>query len=86
MCSSGLSEWPFGSGYPSTASAKRTTRFSGAISAHFTDTIALRIASATSLRTAGLLRHALGSHVTCTKGMPQVPGADHWVGGCTLSD
>ena len=44
--------WPAGSGKPSTASPKRTTTLSAVISALFTDTTALIIASATSLRTA----------------------------------
>jgi hypothetical protein len=44
--------WPAGSGKPSTASPKRTTTLSAVISALFTATTALIIASATSLRTA----------------------------------
>ena len=59
---------PFGKGNPSTDSEKRTTKFSGEMSASFTDTIAFRTASATFLRV-DAVRHAFGSQVICTKGI-----------------
>ena len=67
-CRLGFMEWPWGRGNPSTLSENRTTKFSFAMSASGTATIAFMTASATSFLTLAVLQ-AFGSQVMCTKGI-----------------